>query len=99
MDPTIIKKTSVSASGENNAPREILKNAMALTLYFTSTFHSVMDTSLPKTPSKLPDGLFTALITIPITWICISSQLIITCGHIMKHKPKTKHKRRHKRLA
>ena len=72
---------------------------MALTLYFASKFHSTMNTIFPKTPSEPPDGLITALIIILINWICISSQSIIACVNIMKHKPKTKRKRHRKRSA
>ena len=71
---------------------------MALTLYFASKFYSAMDIIFPKLPSETPDGLITVFIIIPITWICISSQLIIACVHIMKKITKTKCKRRHKRL-
>ena len=72
---------------------------MALTLYFASTFNSAIYNISPKPPSELPDGLITALIMIPITLVCISSQSIIACVHIMKQKPKTKRKRHQKRLA
>ena len=57
-----------------------------------------MDIIFPKLPSETPDGLITVFIIIPITWICISYQLIIACVHIMKKTTKTKCKRRHKRL-
>ena len=97
IDPASINKTRGNASAESNVSIEILDHAMALTLYFVSTFHSVMDTILPKPPNKPPDGLITAVITIPMNWIWISYQSIIACVHIMKPKPKTKHKRHHKR--
>ena len=99
IDPASINKTSGSASAENNAYSDILEHAMALTLYFASIFHSAMDLIFPKPPSEPSDGLITAFIMIPITWICISSQLIIACFHIMKQKTKTKRKWRHKRSA
>ena len=69
---------------------------MALNLYFSSTFQSVMDNIFPKPPRETTDGLIIALIVIPITWIYISSQTVIACDCIMKHKPKTKCRRRRK---
>ena len=72
---------------------------MSLTLYFAYTFNSSMDIIFYKPPSKPPDSLITALIMIPITWMCISYQSIISCVHIMKHKSKTKRKWRCKRSA
>ena len=67
--PANINKTSGIASAENNAYSESLEHAMALTLYFASTFNSAMDTMFPKPTSELPDDLITALIIIPMTWI------------------------------
>ena len=99
IDAASINKTGVSASTENNASRESLENSMTLTLYFASTFYSAMDIIFPKPPIKPPDGLITAFIMIPITWICTLSQLIIACIHIIRHKPKTIRKRCRKRLA
>ena len=97
--PAIINNTSGSASAENIASKESLEYDMELTLYFASTFHSAMDIIFPKLPSKPPDGFITAFIMIPITCIFISSQFIISCVHIMSHKPNTTRKRRHKILA
>ena len=99
IDPSRINKTSGSALSENNVSGDSLDNAMALTLYFASTFHSVMYNISPKPPSEPHDGLIKELIMIPITWICISSQSIIACVHIMKPKTKTKRKRHHKRSS
>ena len=92
IDPASINNTRGIASDENNESSESLEHAMALTLYFVSTFHSAMDNIFHKPPSKPPDSLIKALIMIPITWICISSQSIIACVHIMKQKHKTKRK-------
>ena len=72
---------------------------MALTLYFATTIHSATDIIFCRPPSEPRDGLITALIMIPITWIFISSQFIISCVNIMRHKPKTKLKQRRKRLT
>ena len=99
IDPASINNTRGIASDENNESSESLEHAMALTLYFVSTFHSAMDNIFHKPPSKPPDSLIKALIMIPITWICISSQSIIACVHIMKQKSKTKRKRHCKILA
>ena len=96
IDPESINKTSGVASAENNASIEILEHDMELSLYFESTFHSAMDIIFPKPQIKCPEGLITEFIMIPTTWILISSQLIIACGHIMIQKPKTKRKRRRK---
>ena len=41
--PAIINKTNGSSSAKNTASSESLEYDMALTLYFTSTFHSAMD--------------------------------------------------------
>ena len=67
IDPASINKTSGSATDENNASRKSLEHAMELTLYSAYTFHSTMDTILPKPPSEPPEVLITALIMIPIT--------------------------------
>ena len=67
--PPSIKKTSVSASAENITSNKSLEHAMALTLYFASTFNSAMDTMFPKPTSELPDDLITALIIVTMTWI------------------------------
>ena len=77
IDPAIINKTLGSASAEKNTFKEILEHAMTLTLYFASTFHTSMDIIFPKYPSEPPDGLITAFIVIPMTWIYISSRLVI----------------------
>ena len=45
-----------------------------------------MDLIFPKPPKEPPDGIITALIIIPITWICILPHLFIACGRILRHK-------------
>ena len=96
IDPTSINKTSVSDSAENIKSSKSLEHATAMTLYFTSTFHSAMDIIYPKTQSKPSEGLITAFIMIPTTWIFISSQSNIACIYIIRNKRKRKRKRRHK---
>ena len=88
IDPASINNMSGSTSDENNSSSESLEHAMALTRYFASTFHSVMDTPFTKPQSEPPDGLITVIIIITISCICISSQMIIAYANIMKHNPR-----------
>ena len=69
IDTASINNMSGISSAENNASRERLEYAMALTLYFASTFNSAMDIISPKPQREPPGGLITSLIIIPITWI------------------------------
>ena len=94
-----INQMDGSATAENNSSIESLQQAVHLAIYFASIFHSAMDFIFPKPPKEPPKGLVTAIAMIPITWICISSQLAIACVRIMRHKSKPKKKHRRKRSA
>ena len=85
-DPASINKMDGNASAEDNSSSESLAHAMTMTIHFESTFHSAMDLIFTKPPKEPPDGIITALIMIPITWICILPHLFIACVHILRHK-------------
>ena len=90
-----------NASAEDNSSRDSLAHSMAMTIHFASTFHSDMDIIFPNPPKDPPDGIITALIMTPITWICILTHLFIACVCILRHKSKNnkRSKRRRKRSA
>ena len=87
-DPASINQMDGNTSAEDNSSSESLAQAMAMTIYFASTFHSTVDIIFPKPPKEPPDGIITALIMIPITWICILPHFFIACGRILRHKSK-----------
>ena len=87
-------KEKESISAENNASSKSLEHGMALNLYFAYTFHSVEDIIFSTPQIKPLDGLIKAFIVVPITWVFISSQLIIANFHIMINKTKKKSKQR-----
>ena len=101
IEPARINQMDGNASAEDNSYREILAHAMAITIYFASIFHSAVDIIFPKPPKEPPDGIITALIMIPITWICILPHFFIAFIRILRHKSKNKKisKRRRKRSA
>ena len=77
-----------NVSAEDNSSSKSLAQAMAMNIYFASTFHSTMDIIFTNTPKEPPDGIITSLSTIPITCICILPHLFIACGCILRQKPK-----------
>ena len=95
-DPASINQMDGNASAEDNSSRDSLAQAMAITIYFASTFHLTMDLIFHKLPKEPSDGIITALIMIPITCICILPHLFIACGRILRHK--SKNNTRSKRL-
>ena len=68
-DPASINQMDGNASAEDNSSSKSLAQAMAITIYFASTFHLTMNLIFPKPPKDPPDGIITALIMIPVTWI------------------------------
>ena len=95
-DPTSINQMDGNTSAEDNYSSESLAQAMAMTIYFASTFHSTMDIIFTNTPKEPPDGIITSLSTIPITCICILPHLFIACGCILRQKYKNnKRSKRH----
>ena len=100
-EPASINQMDGNASAEDNSSNKSLAQAMAMTIHFVSTFHSAMDIIFTKPPKELPDGIITALVMIPINWICILPHLLIACVCILRHKYKNKKisKCRHKRSA
>ena len=89
-DPASINQMDGNASAEDKSSNESLAHAMAMTTHFESTFHSAIYIIFPKPPKEPPDGVITALIMIPITWICILPHLFIAYVSILRHKPKNK---------
>ena len=87
-NPASINQMDGNASAEDNSSKESLAQAMEMTIHFESTFHLAMDIIFPKPPKETSDGIITALIMIPITWICILTHLFIACGRILRHKSK-----------
>ena len=87
-DPASINQMDGNASAEDKSSIESLAQAMAMTIHFASTFHSAIDIIFPKPPKDPPYGIITALMMIPITWICLLPHLFIACGRILRHKSK-----------
>ena len=77
-----------NASAEDNSSSESLAQAMAITIYFASTFHSAMDIIFTKTPKEPPDSIITALSMVPITWTLKLPLLFIACVRILRNKNK-----------
>ena len=92
IDPASINQMDGNPSAEDNSSIESSEHAMALTLYFASTFHFEMNIIFPRPPKEPLDGIITALIMIPIMWICTVPHITMTCIRIMKHE--CKHEKR-----
>ena len=76
-DPASINQMDGNASAKDNSFSESLAQAMATTIHFASTVHSAMDLIFTKPPKEPPDGIITALLMIPITWICILPHFLL----------------------
>ena len=64
INPGSINKTDGSASSEDGSSIESLKYAMAMMLYFASTYQSAMDIIYQRHSKQPPDGIITAVIMI-----------------------------------
>ena len=87
-NPASTNQMDVNESAEDNSSSKSLAQAMSMTIHFASTFYSAMYIIFPKPPKEPPDGIITALVMIPITWICILPHFFIACVCIMRHKYK-----------
>ena len=99
INPGSINKTDGSASSEDGSSIESLKYAMAMMLYFASTYQSAMDIIYQRHSKQPPDGIIMAVFMIFVVCGCISLQTIIACGHLMHYKSKQKQKQKRQRRS
>ena len=86
IDQANTNKMDSNLSAEDIPSIETSEYAMAMYLYFASTFHLATDIIFLRPLKEPPDGFTMALIMISITWICITPHLVCTCIRIMKFK-------------